>query len=116
MFGKGAGPRRFWAGPLAFVLILAGVLLTHSQQPARRAANSLPPISASEFSRMIQEFSEKGGYFQSDNFTSNETAYLHILGRFKELGVSGGAYVGVGPEQNFTYIAKIRPQIAFIEM
>ena len=114
MFGKGAGPRRFWAGPLAFVLILAGVLLTHSQQPARRAANSLPPISASEFSRMIQEFSEKGGYFQSDNFTSNETAYLHILGRFKELGVSGGAYVGVGPEQNFTYIAKIRPQIAFI--
>src|SRR3989304_5084437 len=114
MFGKGPGLRRFWAGPLALALILGGVLVVHSQQTPRRAANSLPPISASEFSRMIQEFSEKGGYFQSDNFTSNETAYLHILGRLKELGVSGGAYVGVGPEQNFTYIAKIRPQIAFI--
>ena len=27
---------------------------------------------------------------------------------------AGGAYLGVGPEQNFTYIAKIRPRIAFI--
>jgi hypothetical protein len=34
--------------------------------------------------------------------------------RLKELGVSEGAYIGVGPEQNFTYIAKIRPSIAFI--
>src|ERR1019366_6195442 len=50
----------------------------------------------------------------SDNFTSNETSYLHIVGKLKELGVSGGAYIGVGPEQNFTYIARIRPQIAFI--
>lgn len=114
IFQKRPWPRQFWAGPLAFVLILAGVLVVHSQQTPRRAATSPPPIPAAEFSRMIREFSEKGGYFQSDNFTSNETAYLYILGRLKELGVSGGAYVGVGPEQNFTYIAKIRPQIAFI--
>jgi hypothetical protein len=30
------------------------------------------------------------------------------------LGETGGAYIGVGPEQNFTYIAKLRPRIAFI--
>src|SRR5690606_8855031 len=29
-------------------------------------------------------------------------------------GVTGGAYIGVGPEQNFTYIAAIRPSVAFI--
>jgi hypothetical protein len=34
--------------------------------------------------------------------------------KLKELGASGGAYIGVGPEQNFTYIAKVRPRIAFI--
>ncbi|HKE04062.1 MAG TPA: hypothetical protein VKE91_08380 [Blastocatellia bacterium] len=63
---------------------------------------------------MIREFSEDGGYFMSDNFTSNETSYLHIVDKLRELGVTGGAYLGVGPEQNFTYIAKIRPRIAFI--
>ena len=28
--------------------------------------------------------------------------------------VRGGAYIGVGPDQNFTYIAEVRPSIAFI--
>src|SRR5262249_10299245 len=58
--------------------------------------------------------SEEGGFFHSDNFTSNETSYLHVVDKLRELGVSGGAYLGVGPEQNFTYIAKLRPRIAFI--
>jgi hypothetical protein len=71
-------------------------------------------IPAAEFSRIIREFSEADGFFRSDNFVSNETSYLHILDRLKELGASGGSYLGVGPEQNYTYIAKIRPRIAFI--
>ena len=28
----------------------------------------------------------------------------------RETGVKGGVYLGVGPEQNFTYIAAIRPR------
>ncbi|HEV2664395.1 MAG TPA: hypothetical protein VG324_05770, partial [Blastocatellia bacterium] len=71
-------------------------------------------LSAAEFSRLVREFSEGGGYFRSDNFTSNETAYLTVVDTLRRLGASGGAYLGVGPEQNFTYIAKIRPHIAFI--
>lgn len=71
-------------------------------------------LSATEFSRLSREFSEEGGYFRSDNFTSNETSYLHIVEKLQKLGATGGAYLGVGPEQNFTYIAKIRPRIAFI--
>mgnify|MGYP000966308025 CR=1 FL=1 len=63
---------------------------------------------------MMREMSEDGGYFMSDNFTSNETSYLHIVDKLRELNVTGGAYIGVGPEQNFTYIAKIRPKFAFI--
>ncbi|MEJ2112119.1 MAG: hypothetical protein P8Z37_19890, partial [Acidobacteriota bacterium] len=60
------------------------------------------------------DFSEEGGYFFSDNFTSSEDSYLTIVDKLQELSVTGGAYIGVGPEQNFTYIAKIKPRIAFI--
>jgi hypothetical protein len=66
------------------------------------------------FSRMVSRFSEAGGFFDSDNLVSNETSYLHVLGAFDSLGVRGGAYVGVGPEQNFSYIARVKPEIAFI--
>ncbi|HEY8461415.1 MAG TPA: hypothetical protein VIM99_13590 [Blastocatellia bacterium] len=81
---------------------------------AATSPDKLESLPAAEFSRLIREFSEESGYFRSDNFTSNETAYLTVVDTLKRLGASGGAYLGVGPEQNFTYIAKIRPRIAFI--
>jgi hypothetical protein len=71
-------------------------------------------LSATDFSRLVNELSEEGGYFRSDNFTSNETSYLHVIEKLRQLGATGGAYVGVGPEQNFSYIAKIRPRIAVL--
>ncbi len=85
-----------------------------SQATSSSKQNSLESLPTAEFSRIIREFSEEGGYFMSDNFTSNETSYLHVVDKLRELGVTGGAYIGVGPEQNFTYIAKVRPRIAFI--
>ncbi len=78
------------------------------------AAAQRDALPAAEFTRLIQTFSEEGGYFFSDNFTSNEDSYLTVVDKLKELGATGGAYIGVGPEQNFTYIAKVRPRIAFI--
>ena len=63
---------------------------------------------------MVRDFSEEEGNFPSDNYISNEESYLHVVDKLKQLGASGGAYLGVGPEQNFTYIVKTRPQIAFI--
>jgi hypothetical protein len=79
--------------------------------PPQKLPDTLP---AKEFSRLIREFSEEGGSFFSDNLLSNETAYLHIVDKLKQSTSVGGAYIGVGPEQNFTYIAKVRPRIAFI--
>src|SRR5215472_5917526 len=103
---------------IARLLLLLSIIFaaspTFSQSTSPSKQSSLDSIPAAEFSRMIREFSEDGGYFMSDNFTSNETSYLHIVDKLRELGVTGGAYLGVGPEQNFTYIAKIRPRIAFI--
>jgi hypothetical protein len=66
------------------------------------------------FGRLIVDLSEPGGFFASDNLVSNETSYLHVLDGFRGIGVRGGAYVGVGPEQGFSYIAEIEPEIAYI--
>jgi hypothetical protein len=63
---------------------------------------------------MVARLSEPGGYFSSDNLVSNEASYLHVLGKLRELDVHGGAYLGVGPDQNFSYIARLRPEIAFM--
>lgn len=71
-----------------------------------------PPRQATDFSRLVGRLSEGGGFFDSDNLVSNETSYLHVIPVFKAVGVRGGAYLGVGPEQSFSYIAEIRPQLA----
>ncbi len=66
------------------------------------------------FAELIAQLSEDGGYFPSDNLISNESGYQKVLEKLDELQVRGGVYIGVGPEQNFTYIAHIRPMRAFI--
>jgi hypothetical protein len=66
------------------------------------------------FAALSARLSEQGGYFDSDNLISNETSYLHVIPKLKELGISGGVYIGVGPDQSFSYIAKIRPKMAIV--
>ncbi len=83
--------------------LLLPLLLTGAQAEPR-----------SEFAALVERLSESGGYFDSDNLVSNETSYLHVLGALRREGVRGGAYLGVGPEQSFSYIAESRPAIAFI--
>jgi hypothetical protein len=68
----------------------------------------------STYGRLHLRLSEPAGYFPSDNVVSNETSYLHVLDAIRREGVKGGAYIGVGPDQNFSYIAAIKPQVAFM--
>ena len=72
------------------------------------------PASDSSFSAIVARLSEAGGYFDSDNIISNEASYLQILSQLVKVGTHGGVYIGVGPDQNFSYIALIRPSIAFM--
>jgi hypothetical protein len=58
--------------------------------------------------------SEPGGYFDTDNLISNESSYLHVIGGMDLHELQGGAYLGVGPETNFSYIAHQRPEMAFV--
>ena len=73
-----------------------------------------PTRDSIPFGRLVGQLSESGGYFDTDNLISNESSYLHVIGSIKALGERGGAYLGVGPDQNFSYIAAGRPSIAFI--
>ncbi|HUQ80625.1 MAG TPA: hypothetical protein VM076_05800 [Gemmatimonadaceae bacterium] len=106
----------------AGALLLAMLPLSARQPTVAAAATPLvaqsaaqaPGLSDSAFAALAARISEPGGYFDSDNLISNESSYLHVLGAMRRLGVAGGAYVGVGPDQNFSYIAQIRPRIAFI--
>lgn len=74
----------------------------------------LNPISDQEFQQLSLSLSEKPGFFGTDNLVSNETSYLHVKEEIQRSVQPGGAYIGVGPDQNFTYIGISRPSIAFI--
>jgi hypothetical protein len=71
-------------------------------------------LSDSQFWNLVTEFSEAGGYFRSDNFVSNESAFQRVIPDLKKHIKAGGVYLGVGPDQNFTYAAAVRPRLAFI--
>ncbi len=73
------------------------------------ASPDIPPPPP--FSELIEVLSEPGSYFDTDNLISNETTYFQVVDRLEP---SGGAYIGVGPGQNLTYIARVRPRWAFI--
>jgi hypothetical protein len=97
---------------LTFLLILSGIVLFTG---VSRPADTLPPqLSDAEFWKMITDFSEAAGYYQYNVVTSNELTYQNSLPDLTKTPRPGGAYLGVGPEQNFTYIAALQPKIAFI--
>src|SRR5262252_3223732 len=80
-----------------------------------KAADTLPGrYTDAEFWRMVTDFSEPGGAFPYENFVSNEVSYQDVLPELTRIAKPGGAYLGVAPEQNFTYIAAIQPKVAFV--
>lgn len=99
----GVNRRRF----LALCLALAAGL-----PAAPRAAGAQRRDTS--FAALVERLSEPGGYFDSDNIITNEASYLHVASQLERVGVRGGLYLGVGPDQNFSYIALIRPRIALL--
>src|SRR4029450_12521647 len=72
-----------------------------------------------EFWALTEQLSEPDGYFRSnsgspDNLLSNEGSVSIMAATLAERVKAGGVYLGVGPEQNFTYIAAMRSRMAFI--
>jgi hypothetical protein len=79
------------------------------------ARPELPPrLSDQEFWKLSAEASEPNGFFRSDNLTSNELWFQHVIPDLLQRTRSGGVYLGVGPEQNYTYMTAMRPAMAVI--
>jgi hypothetical protein len=99
---------------LAIGAILLGGLSGGSRTSGRSWTAPAPTQAPATFAAHIASLSEPGGYFDTDNLISNERSYLEVIPDLKQRGVRGGAYLGVGPDQNFSYIAAIRPEVAII--
>jgi hypothetical protein len=94
----------------------AGSAPVEAGATAWRGAAELPEkLSDADYWKLESDISEPGGYFRiADNFTSNEGEVGQVMTMLRETGVKGGVYIGVGPEQNFSYIAAVRPAMAFV--
>jgi hypothetical protein len=95
--------RRMWAVGCVLPALL---VVSAAEVPAR--------LTNDAFWEIVTTFSEEGGFFASNNWVSNETLYQHVVPRLQATVKPGGVYLGVGPDQNFTYIVGLKPTMAFI--
>jgi hypothetical protein len=100
---------------LALALPLPHAASIAAAQPTPAAQSRIPAsLTDKEFWELTERVSEPGGYFQSDNFLSNEQGYQIIIPQLLQTARQGGVYLGVGPEQNFPYILALKPALAII--
>ena len=91
-------------------LALAVLLIPLSLKPADTLPAQIPDAA---FWQMVTGFSEEAGSFRFQ-YMSNEREFAALIPDLKKSTKPGGVYLGVGPEQNFSYIAALRPRMAFI--
>jgi hypothetical protein len=99
--------RRSLFTAIMIVVMTAGAL-------AAQTATLPSEISDKDFWRMIVDLSEPGGTYPYENFVSNELQYQDVVPALKATTKPGGVYIGVGPEQNFTYAAVLQSKLAFV--
>ncbi|CAN5911747.1 hypothetical protein BH11GEM1_BH11GEM1_36850 [soil metagenome] len=97
---------------VVWALVLGGAL---GPLVGATPAQTIPArLDDATFWRMMNEMSEPWGVFRSENFVSNETSYQWIIPELLHTVKPGNVYLGVAPDQNFTYIVAMQPSIAFI--
>jgi hypothetical protein len=101
-------PRR----PTALATLTSACLLV--ALISARSAGIPEQLTDREFWKLSEELSEPNGTFRSDNLLSNEIWFQHVIAELVKTAKSGRVYLGVGPEQNFTYIAALKPAMVFI--
>jgi hypothetical protein len=110
--------RLFFAVAAALLSARASIAAqaTATMAVEKPATTPLPDkLSDAEYWKMVTDMAEPGGYFRIvDNFTSNEMEVGQLFTMIRQQKVSGGVYLGVGPEQNLSYIAAVRPKMAFL--
>ncbi len=77
-------------------------------------ADVLFPKRDVRFGTVVGRLSETENGPAADNFVSNEDSYPRVVGELKREAPKGGVYLGVGPDQNFTFLAACAPRLGFI--
>ncbi len=70
--------------------------------------------SPSKYGAILAELSDRETGPAADNFVSNEDSYPRVTSEIARTVPPNTAYLGVGPDQNFTFIAHARPSLAVI--
>jgi hypothetical protein len=97
------------------LLILFSVAAAVGSAAFLQSPSTLPDrLSDKEFWRIFTEFSEPSGDYPYENFVTNEETVQDVMPVLTRVTRPGGVYLGVGPEQNFTYVAGIKPRMAFV--
>jgi hypothetical protein len=91
------------------VVLLISVTIASPQTP-----NLPAQLTDAEFWRIFTEFSEPGGVYPYENFVTNEETIQDVMPALTRVTKPGGVYLGVGPEQNFTYAAAVKAKIALV--
>jgi hypothetical protein len=100
---------------LSVALVLTFVLGGSFAPVAGTNPADLPTrLTDQDFWRLTDSLSEPDGTFRSDNVLSNEMVFARLVPEVVAKTKPGGVYLGVGPEQNFTYIVSMRARMAFI--
>jgi len=97
---------RRWFVPAAILAALYSSSGVNAALPDR--------LTSQEFWSLVTSSSEPEGNFRSDNLVSNEIKFQWVIPEMVRRVKPGGVYIGVGPEQNFTYIAALKSKLAFI--
>jgi hypothetical protein len=98
--------RSLFAAAIVIAVTVAAMAVQSAALPSE--------ISDKDFWRMIVDLSEPGGTYPYENFVSNELEYQDVIPALKATTKPGGVYIGVGPEQNFTYAAVLQSKLAFV--
>ena len=100
----------------AAAIVVAVTSLLPMFVPAMAVQTTALPaeISDKDFWRMIVDLSEPGGTYPYENFVSNELQYQDVVPALKATTKPGRVYIGVGPEQNFTYASVLQAKLAFV--
>jgi hypothetical protein len=96
-------------------MIAAAILSIASTASTAISADTLPSqISDAEFWRFVTEFSEPNGPYPYENYVGNEVMLQRVIPAARKEIKPGGVYIGVGPEQNFTYVSALEAKMAFV--
>jgi len=101
---------------ITILLVLAVIMTSFVSQPYTTSALKNSNLSNKEFENAMNDISEKDpGTYVTSNRVHNEGSYLQVpFTSLLKLDIQNKAYIGVATDQNYSYIAKLKPGIAFI--